>query len=58
MIRFHRLEEKCKALFTEEVVFVLLVHEAPSNPCSERQPLIEYFREHGIDLQEFNKESK
>lgn len=34
----------------------LLVHEKPDNPCSERAPLIEWFKENGIDLIEFQKD--
>lgn len=32
---------------------VLLVHEAPDNPVSERFPLFEWFAEHGIQAQEY-----
>ncbi len=43
--------------FTEEPEIMLLVHEAPDNPCSERVPLQKYFQEHGIDVCEWeNKE--
>ena len=31
----------------------LIVYEAPNNPCSERQALIDYFLSKGIELQEF-----
>lgn len=31
----------------------LLVHEKPDNPCSERKPLMDWFKEHGVDLEEF-----
>lgn len=34
---------------------VLLVHEAPNNPCSERIPLRHWFAANGRDLQEFDK---
>ena len=37
-------------------IFVLIVHEAPSNPCSERRVLQEYFAAHGIELNEWQKE--
>lgn len=33
----------------------LIVHEAPTNLCSERRPLMEYFKEHGIELEEFDE---
>lgn len=32
----------------------LMVYETPNNPCSERIPLIEYFKKHGIEVKEFN----
>lgn len=32
----------------------LIVHEAPINPCSERGPLKEWFKEHGVILEEWN----
>jgi hypothetical protein len=36
---------------------MLIVHEAPDNPCSERAPLQEYFKEHGINVEEYEKTS-
>ena len=36
----------------EEIIMVLIVYEAPNNPCSERYTLIKYFNEHGIDCRE------
>lgn len=55
--RFERLGNfiKDKEGFDEEPIMVLIVHEAPNNPCSERWPLIKWFNEHGYDLKEFNK---
>lgn len=38
--------------FTEEPCIVLMVHEKPDNPCSERVPLQQYFAEHGIHCEE------
>ena len=38
--------------FQEEPHIVLLVHEMPDNPCSERVPLQQYFKEHGIDCED------
>ena len=38
----------------EDPEIVLLVHEAPSNPCSERQVLIHWFEEFGYKLEEWN----
>ena len=34
----------------------LMVYETPSNPCSERQMLIKWFNNHGVDLPEWNKD--
>lgn len=33
---------------------VLLVHEKPNSPCSERMMLVKWFKAHGIELQEYN----
>lgn len=38
----------------EEVEVILIVHEAPNNPCSERGPLIEWFKNNGVELEEFS----
>lgn len=38
--------------YKEEPIIVLLVHEAPDNPCSERQPLLDFFNSHGIPMEE------
>lgn len=32
---------------------VLLVHEAPDNPYSERFPLFDWFKEHGVQAEEY-----
>ena len=40
--------------FEEEPEIILIVHEAPTNPCSERNAIQRYFREHGILCEEFN----
>ena len=55
MARFERIAAKMQAesKFTEEPEVVLIVHEAPSNPCSERWPLIGWFAEHGYELKEW-----
>lgn len=36
----------------EEPIMVLIVHEAPNNPCSERWALIDYFNTHGVECKE------
>lgn len=38
----------------EEIILVLIVYETPSNPCSERQPLIDYFNNKGIECEELS----
>ena len=55
--RFERLGNfiKKQEQFIEEPIMVLIVHEAPNNPCSERWPLIEWFKENGYELKEFNR---
>lgn len=40
---------------TEDYEIVLMVYEAKDNPCSERQPLIDWFRENGYELEEWSK---
>lgn len=32
---------------------VFIVHEAPSNPCSERIPIQQWFKEHSIECEEW-----
>ncbi len=41
--------------FTDEPEIILIVHEAPNNPCSERIPLQELFKEHGINVIEWER---
>ena len=40
----------------EEPNIILIVHEAPTVPCSERVVLKQWFEEHGIELQEWRRE--
>lgn len=40
--------------FTEEPVYVLIVHEAYDNPCSERWVIQDWFKDNGYDIKEFN----
>ena len=40
--------------FKEEPLLVLMVHEAPSNECSERKILLEYFNSKGIECKELD----
>ena len=41
--------------FSEEPEIILLVYEKPDNPCSERVPLMEWFKENGVELKEYKK---
>ena len=34
----------------------LIFHEAPDNPCSERHVVTSWFKGHGYDIEEFNKD--
>ena len=40
--------------FEEEPVVVLIFHEKYDNPCSERWPVQAWFKDHGIEVEEFN----
>ena len=40
--------------FKDEPEIMLIVHEAPNNPCSERLPLQEFFKNNGIDVCEWS----
>lgn len=52
MCRFESIAERV-VTNGEEPEIVLLVHEAPDNPCSERWLLFDWFHSHGIDAQEY-----
>ena len=41
--------------FPEEPVIMLLVHEAPQNPCSERRVIQEWFAANGKEVREWQK---
>lgn len=47
------LEELAKVFNGDTIV--LLVHEATSNPCSERQMLIQWFKENNYELKEYDE---
>ena len=38
----------------EEIIIVLIVYETPTNPCSERNPLQDYFNNHGVECKELD----
>ena len=40
-----------------DVNFALIVHEAPTNKCSERVPIQQWFAAHGMRVQEWSKPS-
>ena len=42
--------------FTEEPIIVLIFHETPTNPCSERWMVQKWFKENGIEIEEFKPE--
>ena len=54
--RFENIANTIQQLegFTEEPVCVLIFHEKYDNPCSERWPVVEWFKEHHYPIQEFN----
>ena len=43
--------EFCANKFNADTI-VLIVYETPTNPCSERLSLIEYFNNHGVNCEE------
>ena len=55
--RCDQAAKKLKELngYLGEPIIVLLVHEAPNNPCSERKPLLDFFNSHGIKMEELNE---
>lgn len=55
MFRFQDLGKRLVAagVLNELPNFALIVHEAPTNPCSERGPIQQYFKNNGIIVQEF-----
>ena len=59
MERFSRLAAQYKAAknLSNDIIFVLIFHETPNNPCSERWMVQKWFKENGYELEEFNKEA-
>lgn len=55
--RCERLGKYVQSLehFAEEPVIMLLVHEAPQNPCSERRVIQEWFAANGKEVVEWQK---
>lgn len=48
---------KIKNNMNEDPIIVLIVHEAPNNPCSERKTIQNLFLKHGIECEEWSKEA-
>lgn len=42
-----------RELFRGDPTAVLLVHETPDNPCSERRVIQSWFKDNGVDVKEF-----
>lgn len=57
--RFHSLEDRLKEKYPEQfpdgVTFVLMVYEKPDNECSERVPIMEWFKENAIAIEEWKE---
>ena len=47
-----KLMKKSRRLRYEPEI-CLMVHEKPNNPCSERGVLIDWFKDNGVEVQEF-----
>lgn len=54
---FERLSDRIQKLenFKEEPEIILIVYETPNNYCSERQNIIELFKDNGWNIEEFKK---
>ena len=64
-LNFQDIYKRCKRIgnyikniekFKEEPIIVLIVYETPTNPCSERIILKQWFKDNNYELEEFNKE--
>lgn len=62
---FYKVMDKCADIayqvkedlgFEEEPEIIFIVYETPDNPCSERGPIQQWLREHGISVTEWSKE--
>ena len=52
----HLEKEICKQEGFDSVDFALIVYEKPSNPCSERQAILEWADYNGLAIEEWRKE--
>ena len=43
--------------FEEEPELILIVFEAPQNPCSERRVIQEWFSDHGMEIEEWQSDN-
>ena len=64
-LNFNDIYKRCERIgnyiknienFKEEPIIVLIVYETPTNPCSERIILKQWFKDNNYELEEFNKE--
>ena len=39
---------------SEEIIIVLIVYETPTNSCSERKSLQDFFNAHGVECKELD----
>lgn len=52
---YSRMQEIAReAIGDETPEFVLLVHEAPVNPCSERWPIQKWLQKNGVETEEWH----
>ena len=58
MKRFDKLAKVYseRNFLNDDVEFVLIFHETPKNPCSERWAVQKWFKENGYELEEYIKE--
>ena len=60
-LNIHSIQESLGKLATQiaqdeklqDINFAFLVYETPTNPCSERVAIQQYFKEHGIECKEW-----
>lgn len=52
-----RLQEKYPGQFPDGVTFVLMVYEKPDNECSERVPIMDWFHENAIAIEEWKEDA-
>lgn len=50
-------DDICRGEGFDDVDFAFIVYEAPNNPCSERQVIQQWFKDHHILIEEWHKAS-